>query len=129
MSIVWIMCMWPFVLCNGWAPSSKVELQAAIKEGLQLSADCSEGSHGPIGSWDVSAVTHMTKLLYDANRKLVSGADKFTGDISKWDVSRATTMLGMFASASAFNGDISKFDVARVTIMFSMFYQASSFNS
>merc|ERR1719331_1530998 len=74
---------------NRWA--AKSELQAAIKECLQLSSDCSKGPHGPIGSWDVSAVTDMSQLF---NRKLVPGANKFTGDISNWDVSGVTTMFG-----------------------------------
>ena len=50
------------------------------------------------------------------------------GDISKWDVSRVTTMEQMFSHASAFNGDISKWDVSRVTSMSWMFYSAESFS-
>ena len=90
-----------------------------------MSADCSEGPHGPIGSWDVSAVADMRKLF---NPDVVPGANKFTGDISNWDVSGATTMLGMFSFASSFNGDISKWDVSRVIDMELMFSYAASFN-
>ena len=41
----------------------------------------------------------------------------FNGDLSKWDVSRATDMSGMFDGATSFNGDISKWDVSSVTDM------------
>ena len=106
---------------TGWAPKSKSEIKAAIAECLKLSpTDCSEGSHGPIGSWDLSAVKSMSRWFHSAS--------SFNGDISEWDVSKVTTMRGMFASASSFNGDISKWDVSKVTNTFGMFYSASSFN-
>ena len=112
---------------TGWAPKSKVELQAAIRECLKLSTDCSESWHGPIGSWDVSAVSDMSGFFFDGKYNPVPGANKFNGDISKWDVSRVTTMWGMFYSASSFNGDISEWDVSSVINMDKMFYVASSF--
>ena len=52
----------------------------------------------------------------------------FNGDISKWDVTAAKTMLGMFADTNAFNSDISKWDVSSVTDMSYMFKNAQSFN-
>ena len=70
-------------------------------------------------------MTDMSQLFY---ARTVSGANKFNGDISKWDVSAVTTMQGMFNGASAFNGDISKWDVSSVTNMGFMFSSASSFN-
>ena len=86
--------------------------------------DCSKGQHGPIGFWDVSGVTDM-KEAFDSS--IVSGADKFNGDISKWDVSRVTTMFAMFYRASSFNGDLAKWDVSGVADMQAMFSEASSF--
>ena len=71
----------------------------------------------------MSAVTDMSWLLH--NR--VPGENKFTGDISKWDVSSVTDMNNMFYYASSFNGDISKWDVSSVTNMRIMFYGARSF--
>ena len=63
---------------TGWTPKAVSELQDALRECLQLSADCSKGPHGPIGSWDVSAVTDMGALF--------AYASSFNGDISNWDV-------------------------------------------
>lgn len=44
----------------------------------------------------------------------------FMGDISKWDVSNATTMQTMFSSTD-FNGDLSQWNVGKVTDMTGMF--------
>ena len=105
---------------SGWAPKDKEEIKAGIMECLKSSpTDCSKSWHGPIGSWDVSAMTSMSWLFYSAS--------SFNGDISKWDMSRVTNMLGMFYSASSFNIDISKWDVSKVGNMEEMFYGASSF--
>ena len=51
---------------------------------------------------------------------------KFTGDISKWDVSNVDNMRNMFRG-SQFNGDISKWDVSSLLNMQCMFYN-SKFN-
>ena len=66
------------------------------------------------------------RMLFNA--KVVPGANEFTGDISKWDVSRVTNMYGVFAYVALFKSDISKWDVSRVTRMDDMFSSASSFN-
>ena len=68
----------------------------------------------------------MSWLFFDAN--YVPGANKFDGNISKWDVSTVTDMNHMFY-ASSFNSDISEWDVSKVTTMWAMFASASSFNS
>ena len=47
----------------------------------------------------------------------------FTGDISKWNVSKVENMMYMFAN-SIFNGDISKWNVSNVKNMSSMFYNS-----
>ena len=62
------------------------------------------------------------------NHNEVLGADKFTGDISGWDMSKVENMYSMFFSASSFNSDISRWDVSRVKNMNTMFYAAKSFN-
>ena len=75
---------------------------------------------GPIGTWDVSAVTNMKELFEDAYA--------FNEDISDWDVSKVTDMEYMFSDASAFNQPIGNWKVSEVSNMNSMFYAASSFN-
>ena len=102
---------------------------------LTESTDCSKGPHGPIGSWDIYAVTDMRDLFVevkehankDANRNPIPGADKFNGDLSKWDVLDVIRMGGMFIFAKSFNADLSKWDVSSVTNMQDMFSGASSF--
>jgi len=55
-------------------------------------------------------------------------ARAFNGDISLWDVSSVTNMLGMFQSAYVFNQDIGSWDVSSVTDMQTMFQNAYVFN-
>ena len=55
---------------------------------------CSEGVHGSIGDWDMSAVTNMESVF--------RGTSAFNQDLSKWDVSAVTHMGFMFNGASAF---------------------------
>ena len=66
---------------------------------LKLSpTDCSKGPHGPIGSWDVSSVTDMSlSFNHDVVPGDNPGDNKYTGDISKCDMSRVTNMRGIFA--------------------------------
>ena len=112
-----------------WVLKSKAELQDAIVDTLEMSpADGAKGLAMPIGFWDVYAVTDMSELFVDNVQHPISGADKFNGDLSRWDVSMVTNMQGMFLRASSFNGDISKWDVSSVTEMEDMFAFASSFN-
>ena len=76
--------------------------------------------YGDISGWDVSKVTNMGKMFYEAK--------SFNGDISGWNVSEVTDMYSMFDEAKSFNGDISKWNVSKVTDMEYMFYKAKSFN-
>ena len=123
-------------------PSSKAQLIKAIEGCLQKAHDegkpydCSTGSNGAIGDWDVSAVTDMSYVFFGnkhptgANKDIhyVKHSELFNGDISKWDVSSTTNMHSMFSHATHFNGDISKWDVSRVTNMHGMFANTKKFN-
>ena len=99
-------------------------------ECLRRSTDCLKGPRGPIGSWDIYAVTDMSELFIEAENKAkpVLGADKFNGDLSKWDVLDVMNMQSMFHYASSFNADLSKWDVSSVADMSAMFMEATSFN-
>jgi len=76
--------------------------------------------YGPIAGWDVSAVTNMQNMFWNAAA--------FNGDLSGWDVRNVTYMNGMFWNAAAFNGDLSGWDVGKVTNMSAMFDGAKAFN-
>ena len=105
-------------------PGSRAELKAAIDLCIGTYSrvgDCAKGPHGPIGQWDVSAITDMSYLFEDAAL--------FNSNISKWDVSAVKTMKGMFHRSTSFNIDISKWDVSSVINMQNMFRQATAFSS
>lgn len=60
-------------------------------------------------------------------QELFLNATIFNEDITHWDTSSVTTMVGMFYKASAFNQDISHWDTGQVTVMDYMFCLASAF--
>ena len=100
--------------------ATRKALKAAVDECLKLSpvGDCSAGPNGPIGLWDVSAVTDMSKMFFHARA--------FNQDLSKWDVSAVKDMSLMFAYASSFNQDLWKWHVSAVVNMRKMFVKTSS---
>ena len=59
-----------------------------------------------IGGWDVSNVTDMYGMFYDAT--------SFNQDIGYWDVSNVTDMVFMFFEATSFNQDISSWCVINI---------------
>jgi uncharacterized protein (TIGR02145 family) len=104
-----------------------------------------EATYDHISDWDVSSVTDMAFLFYEANsfngdisswnvssvtnmNTLFRYANSFNGDLSSWDVSSVTDMTYMFGNATSFNGDLSSWDVSSVTDMGGMFCYANSFN-
>ena len=101
--------------------------------------------NGDISGWDVSGVTDMSWMFFNARRFngdisgwkvssvtnmgwMFSGAHAFNGDISGWGVSNVKDMSYMFSWALAFNGNISEWDVSGVTDMSRMFFIAYAFN-
>ena len=59
-----------------------------------------------LSSWDVSNVTSMQYMFYNAH--------DFNQDLSAWDVSNVTSMQYMFYNAHDFNQDLSTWDVSNV---------------
>ena len=108
-------------ICSS-AFSSAAELRNAVAACLQLSSigDCPDGPHGPIGEWDVSGVTDMSRMFHNMY--------SFNHDISKWDVSSVKTMNEMFWVAVSFDGELSKWDVSSVTDMSRLYFHAQSFD-
>ena len=51
-----------------------------------------------IGGWDVSSVTTMYRMFYEASA--------FNQDIGGWDVSSVTDMRELFTGAAAFNQNL-----------------------
>jgi surface protein len=89
--------------------------------GDPATARCGVAGCNEMPFWDVSQVTDMDQMFYQASA--------FNADISGWDTSSVTSMQGMFWNASAFNADISGWDTSLVTNMQNMFYYASAFNA
>ena len=105
-----------------FSPHSKAELENAVKDCVALSpvGNCTAGSYGPIGEWDVSKITDMIGIFKEL--KL------FNLELSKWDVSSVSDMSSMFYHATSFNQDLSKWDISSVTNMDRMFDAAKLFN-
>jgi surface protein len=82
----------------------------------------------PIGDWDVSNVTDMRHMFCDAT-SFNNGEDADTSSAPlNWDVSNVTNMRSMFNGAKSFNQPIGNWDASNVTDMSYMFWNAPSFN-
>ena len=73
-----------------------------------------------LNSWDVSNVTSMYGMFYDAAA--------FNQDLSSWNVGNVTTMNSMFYNAPAFNQNIGGWNVSNVTNMAKMFFGTDAFD-
>ena len=74
----------------------------------------------PLADWDVSNVTDMSYMFYNA--------DAFNQPLADWNVSNVTDMSYMFYNTDAFNQPLADWNVSNVTDMSSMFYNADAFN-
>ncbi|MDC6362821.1 MULTISPECIES: BspA family leucine-rich repeat surface protein [Flavobacteriaceae] len=72
---------------------------------------------------DIPNLSQVT--IYD---DAFAGATNFNGNLNNWDVSNATSMIGMFSDASAFNQDLNNWVVENVTNMSYMFSGATAFD-
>ena len=93
----------------------------------------------PIGTWNVSNITDMSRLFYAersntvsgrliTDLQLYSGYNSFNEDISSWDVSNVTNMEAMFSSTIFFNQPLNNWNVSNVTNMNRMFLNCNRFN-
>ena len=101
-------------------PLADDTIREAVNDAMELSPPHVHPFYGPIADWDVSEVTNMKSMFWDAYG--------FNGDLSRWNVGKVTNMSGMFVDAKAFNGDLSRWDVSNVTEMGRMFMIATAFN-
>ena len=96
---------------------------------------CNVDFNQPIGNWDVSNVTDMSRMFGGDGEPFLSETHcelqhmvSFNQDISLWDVSNVTNMRSMFANAKNFNQDISSWDVSNVEDMSGMFEGGSYYD-
>ena len=126
------------ILPPQWSPNNDIGLRIVIKALAQnhwviddstmellLRHDLnpSTGDDGKlynIEDWDVSHITDMNEMFYEA--------ETFNEDISLWDTSNVTSMKRMFQGANSFNQDIGGWDTSKVTDMKFMFEGARAFN-
>lgn len=96
------------------SPLKKIRVKPTTKEGLHRIIKKEMKRNGPacdLNFIDVSEIEDFSELFINSD---------FNGDISKWNVSRATSMASMFEKCK-FNGDLSKWDVSSVVDMVDMF--------
>lgn len=74
----------------------------------------------PIGEWDVSSITNMSSLFFNATN--------FNEPINSWNVSNVVNMSGMFAYATVFNQSLDLWNVSNVQDFSNMFDNATQFN-
>ena len=84
-------------------------------------AECTNlGNMGDMNNWDVSHVTNMSNMFYEAST--------FNQPMEFWDVSHVTDMSSMFFYALSFDQPIGIWNVSSVTDMSSMFCGAKEFS-
>lgn len=103
---------------NGkYVPKTKDELIALIRDHIDnIGYNCS------LNDIDTSKITDMSELF------VPDRFNKFTGDLSEWDVSHVTNMDFMFRTEVFMNCDLSKWNVSKVKSMRGMFQFCEQFN-
>ena len=95
-------------------PLTKQELLYAIYEPDRNTL------YGPIGTWDVSQITDMSRMF----RNDIS----FNENINDWDTSNVTNMGHMFENATGFNQPLDRWNTSRVVDTTAMFRNCFAFN-
>ncbi|EZH75937.1 hypothetical protein ATO12_03865 [Aquimarina atlantica] len=78
-------------------------------------------------TYNAKDVPNLSKVTSIAG--LFANCAKFNADLNDWDVSTITDMRAVFDNAISFNGDISNWDVSKVVNMTSMFANCAKFNT
>ncbi len=74
----------------------------------------------PIGKWNVTRVTNMSKLFWRCT--------EFNDPLTDWDTHNVVDMEGMFQDAKSFNQPLNHFNTSNVYNMKTMFAGAKNFN-
>jgi surface protein len=74
-----------------------------------------------LGCFDI--IHKQAQLIYFFSFSII------TKDISKWDVSKVTSLFATFKGASLFNSDVSNWATSQVTSLDQTFTRAAAFNS
>ena len=102
---------------------SSVNFTTMFYDAISFNQEISQSSQNISGSytaWDVSQVTNMNNMFYNA--------DLFNKDIGNWNTKNVTNFQEMFELATSFQQDISKWNTISATNMTQMFYR-SNFNN
>jgi surface protein len=81
-----------------------------------------------IGDWDVSLLTDFAQAFDKERDPPLDARSLFNEDISRWNVSGALSMRGMFRNTITFDQNIGGWNVSKVNDMSYMFQNAMSFN-
>ncbi len=110
---------------NYYRPTTKNALRDIIDAEVKA-----HGNAPNLNMIDTSAITDMRYLFSNERSYTYNSLIKavFNGDVSNWNTSEVTNMLGLFWGLSVFNKDISQWDVGKVTNMEQLFYNAKKFN-
>ena len=100
---------------NGWNLSNAAEIYAMFQSNRGFNQD--------ISSWDITNVTNLNYMFYDASA-FNNGGQPLT-----WDTSNIQSMESTFQYARAFNADISSWDMSNVISTQYMFFNATAFQS
>jgi surface protein len=102
---------------NAYTPLTDSNIKTAAQLWVSNQASATS-TYGLVATWDLLQVTTLEKVWcgWDASYcgQAYLALRSFNGDLSKWDVSKVTTMKWTFLKTEAFNGDISKWDVSKV---------------
>jgi len=90
-----------------------------IQDEVDAYIDGNPNHRPPIGDWDTSEVTYMSRLFF--------GKTTFNEPLTNWDTTNVMNMHAMFRGASQFNQQLD-FNTENVLNMSYMFAEASQFN-